>query len=124
MENNKKGIELKSEDLTKVAGGATNCDNKSFSGHTGQHDAVVGNYYFCVNDGTNNWFAGTCIDTWEKSYALFFSKRTHTINVINKGSCSWVTEGNEKDIRGEDWSLFTYMNGKTVQQCVASGVWK
>lgn len=119
----KEKYELNDEELSKVTGGATDCDNKSFSGHVAQHDAEKETYYFCVNDGTNNWFAGKCVDSWEATYAVFFSKRTHKLNVVSKGSCYWVTEGAEKEIWGEDWTLFKYMNGRTVQQCMNSNNW-
>ena len=86
-ESNKMSNKINDNKLDEVTGGsggeATRKIGKyTFTGHVGKYNATVGNVYFITEDGTDQWWMGVLLKTWEDKYCLFFTKRKHRFNVM------------------------------------------
>lgn len=106
-DTNKNYIEaiLEDEELKEVIGG--------WSGHVGQYDGVIGQTYYFVNDQFSNvWIKGILKESYEKTRLVFWSKRVHVVEIIEKSQAvdAWFQyvykKGDRVSILGEEFSMY------------------
>lgn len=88
-------------------GGDVRIGNCIFSGFVGKYNAVPGTHYYVVwNDGSNDWWYGKMLDTYEGNMT-FYTLRTHRfhITMINGKPADYP----KAKIMGDKVSLYTTM---------------
>ena len=111
MSNNK----LNDKDLQIVsaggAGGGTptrKIGKYVFSGHVGKYNAKVNTLYFITEDGSEQWWMGVLLKTWEESKFIFFTKRMHRFNIMLYCGSPHDTYA---DFDGDRVTLYTQCSG-------------
>ena len=103
--------QIEDQKLEMVAGGDNSSTTRPgkngpyhFTGHVGKYKGIPGQRYFFTDDGGVAWYMGVLVKSYEESYALFWTRRMHTVSVM---LARGYPESRTITICGDDWTMYT-----------------